>query len=104
MEFSVGTGSDLLPLLAVPLAIDELRRAVECGKPFGHAVEPWKTWSILEDLERYPNSSSPEIHQRIGPEINARTFKRVLDGLIKADQVLATGKKRWTRYRLRAEP
>lgn len=30
----------------------ELERAIECGKPFGHAAEPWKTWDILHDLER----------------------------------------------------
>lgn len=33
-------------------ARQELHRAIECKKPFGHAAEPWKTWSILEDLER----------------------------------------------------
>ncbi|NQU21273.1 MAG: tetratricopeptide repeat protein [Candidatus Nealsonbacteria bacterium] len=30
----------------------ELERAIECKEPYGHAVEPWKTWSILYDLER----------------------------------------------------
>ncbi len=30
----------------------ELRRAIECQEPFGHAAEPWKTWGILCDLER----------------------------------------------------
>ncbi|HBL26449.1 MAG TPA: hypothetical protein DD490_06410, partial [Acidobacteria bacterium] len=33
-------------------ARQELRRAIECGEPYGHAAEPWKTWSILEKLER----------------------------------------------------
>ena len=33
-------------------ARDELRRAIECIEPFGHAAEPWKTWDILCDLER----------------------------------------------------
>ncbi len=33
---------------------------------------------ILEDLERYPGSSSTEVHQRIGPEIPSRTFRRAL--------------------------
>ncbi|HEY3227755.1 MAG TPA: tetratricopeptide repeat protein, partial [Roseiflexaceae bacterium] len=30
----------------------ELQRALECKRPYGHAAEPWKTWSILHDLER----------------------------------------------------
>lgn len=55
---------------------------------------------ILEDLERYPGSSSSEIHERVGPEINARTLKRAIDGLIGAGDVIPSGKKRWTRYRL----
>ncbi len=29
----------------------ELVRAIECNASFGHAVEPWKTWDILCDLE-----------------------------------------------------
>jgi tetratricopeptide (TPR) repeat protein len=33
-------------------ARQELQRAIECIKPFGHASEPWKTWSTLENLER----------------------------------------------------
>jgi tetratricopeptide (TPR) repeat protein len=30
----------------------ELQRVVECNEPYGHAAEPWKTWSTIEDLER----------------------------------------------------
>ena len=29
----------------------EVRRAIECGVQFGHASEPWKTWSILAGIE-----------------------------------------------------
>jgi len=29
----------------------EVRRAIECKAPSGHAAEPWKTWGILADLE-----------------------------------------------------
>ena len=29
----------------------EIRRAIECDEPFGHAAEPWKTWAILADIE-----------------------------------------------------
>jgi tetratricopeptide (TPR) repeat protein len=30
----------------------ELERAIECKRPYGHAAEPWTTWAILEELER----------------------------------------------------
>jgi tetratricopeptide (TPR) repeat protein len=30
----------------------EVERAIECGKPFGHVGEPWKTFNNLSDLER----------------------------------------------------
>lgn len=33
-------------------ARQETQRAIECKKPYGHVAEPWKTWSILENLER----------------------------------------------------
>lgn len=33
-------------------ARQELRRAIECRKPFGHAAELWKTWNILHNLEQ----------------------------------------------------
>jgi hypothetical protein len=29
----------------------EVRRAIECKAPLGHAAEPWKTWDILADIE-----------------------------------------------------
>jgi tetratricopeptide (TPR) repeat protein len=29
----------------------ELLRAIECDAPYGHVVEPWKTWNILNRLE-----------------------------------------------------
>jgi tetratricopeptide (TPR) repeat protein len=29
----------------------EIERAIECGKPFGHVAEPWKSFDILCDLE-----------------------------------------------------
>jgi tetratricopeptide (TPR) repeat protein len=29
----------------------EIRRAIECNAPFGHASEPWKTWAILAGIE-----------------------------------------------------
>lgn len=33
-------------------ARQEVQRAIECLRPYGHAAEPWKAWSILEGLER----------------------------------------------------
>jgi tetratricopeptide (TPR) repeat protein len=33
-------------------ARQELLRAIECKKPFGHVAEPWTTFDILGDLER----------------------------------------------------
>jgi hypothetical protein len=32
-------------------ARQEIRRAIDCAEPFGHAAEPWKTWSILANIE-----------------------------------------------------
>ncbi len=42
----------LIMLLCYDEARRELRRAIECNQPFGHAAEPWKTWNILYDLEQ----------------------------------------------------
>jgi ATP-dependent DNA helicase RecG len=55
---------------------------------------------ILEDLGRYPESSSADINRRIGPEILAKTVKRALDDLVAAGQVGYQGDRRWRRYRL----
>lgn len=55
---------------------------------------------ILEDLDRFPGSSSSEIHRRIGPEINARTLKRAIDAAVKDGLVVPAGKRRWTKYTL----
>jgi tetratricopeptide (TPR) repeat protein len=42
----------LIKLRRYDEARQELQRAIECKKPYGHAAEPWKTWSTLENLER----------------------------------------------------
>jgi ATP-dependent DNA helicase RecG len=55
---------------------------------------------ILEDLARYPNSSSADINRRIGAEISAKTVKRVLDDLVDGGRVIYEGERRWRRYRL----
>jgi len=56
---------------------------------------------ILEDLERFPDSAKGDILRRVGPEIPDRTFRRALEELVESGEVLATGEKRWRRYRLR---
>jgi len=33
-------------------ARQELQRALECKKPFGHAAAPWRTWARLHNLEQ----------------------------------------------------
>lgn len=55
---------------------------------------------ILEDLSRYPNSSTTDINQRIGVEITAKTVKRALDDLINNKQVTYAGDRRWRKYTL----
>ena len=55
---------------------------------------------ILEDLARYPDSSSTDINRRIGVEISAKTVKRALDDLVDAGRVTHEGERRWRRYRL----
>jgi tetratricopeptide (TPR) repeat protein len=34
----------------------EIRRAIECKQPFGHASEPWKSWNILVEIETHANN------------------------------------------------
>ncbi len=63
-------------------------------------IEPHRLRAlILEDLARYPGSSSTEINQRIGLEISTKTVKRALDDLENTGQVLHEGERRWRRYR-----
>ncbi|MFH1529395.1 MAG: ATP-binding protein, partial [Pseudomonadota bacterium] len=62
-------------------------------------IEPHRLRAlIVEDLDRYPVSSSTEIHRRVGPEIPERTFGRVLKALVDDRRIKATGKGRWRRY------
>jgi tetratricopeptide (TPR) repeat protein len=32
-------------------AREEIHRAIQCKKPYGHAATPWTSWNILSDLE-----------------------------------------------------
>jgi ATP-dependent DNA helicase RecG len=56
---------------------------------------------ILEDLERFPESSKSDVWRRVGPEIPERTFRRALEQLVDSGEVVTTGEKRWRRYRLK---
>ncbi|MDA8217364.1 MAG: putative DNA binding domain-containing protein [Dehalococcoidales bacterium] len=56
---------------------------------------------VLEDLERYPGSARGDIHRRVGAEIHVRSLSRVLAGLVQEGEVVAEGKGRWCRYRLK---
>jgi tetratricopeptide (TPR) repeat protein len=46
----------LMELKRYDEARDELLRAAECKKYFGHTVEPWTTWEILNRLEQACNN------------------------------------------------
>lgn len=41
----------LIKLQRFENAREEIHRAIECNKPYGHAARPWISWSILSDLE-----------------------------------------------------
>jgi ATP-dependent DNA helicase RecG len=56
---------------------------------------------ILEDLERFPDSSKADIWRRVGPEIPERTFRRALDDLVTSGRVVATGETRARRFSLK---
>ena len=62
-------------------------------------IEPHRLVAlILEDLQRYPGSSSSEINRRIGVEISLRTVRRALDDLAKDKHVRFEGERRWRKY------
>jgi len=62
-------------------------------------IEPHRLQALIEeDVLRYPGSSSSEIHQRIGPEIPARTLSRAIEHLLTAERITPQGDKRWRRY------
>ncbi len=44
-------GETLRKLRRFDEALEEIRRAIECKAPYGHASEPWTTWAILSDIE-----------------------------------------------------
>src|SRR5262249_46972309 len=48
----------LMTLQRYDEARQELQRAIECKKPFGHAAEPWKAWARLHNLEQATGNES----------------------------------------------
>jgi ATP-dependent DNA helicase RecG len=61
-------------------------------------IEPHRLRAlIVEDVGRYPGSSSPEIHRRVGREIPGRTFRRALNELLREGKIRAVGERRWRR-------
>lgn len=78
-----------------------LRDAKVATKTTLQRIEPHRLEAlILEDLSRYPNSSSGEIQKRIGSEITASMIRRALDRMNERGQVVYSGERRWRRYRL----
>ena len=46
-----------------------IRRAIDCGAPFGHAALPWTSWAILADIETAAGNSAAAAdarHQAFG--------------------------------------
>lgn len=76
-----------------------LRRGGLDGRTTLKRVEPHRLKALLiEDLRRYPGSSSPDIQRRTAPELELRAIRRVLEVLEKDGQVRHEGEKRWRRY------
>ena len=57
-------------------ARQELLRAIECNKLFGHAAEPWKTWSVLEDLENAVRDESAAAQARAQAKAAYLAYRR----------------------------
>ncbi len=63
-------------------------------------IEPHRLQAlVVEDLSRYPGSSSGAINRRIGTEIKYKTLKRALDALVQASVIryegMGKGRKYW---------
>ena len=48
----IGLANTLRKLGRLDEAREEIGRAIDCCSPFGHAVEPWRAWDILAQIER----------------------------------------------------
>ena len=50
----------------------EIRRAITCKEPFGHAATPWTTWAILHEIEQAQGNATA------AAEARARAFELFL--------------------------
>lgn len=74
------------------------------GKTTLRRMEPHRLRAlIVEDLARYPDSSSGDINRRVGPEVPYRSLKRALDELTAQGQIQYEGLARGRRYRLKQD-
>jgi tetratricopeptide (TPR) repeat protein len=54
----------LIKLQRYDEARQELLRAIECKKPYGHTAQPWTTWDILYDLEKATGYAEAAVQAR----------------------------------------
>ena len=78
---------------------DLLKGAGLDGRTTLSRIEPHRLRAlILEDLQRYPGSSSTQTQRRTAPELDVRTIRRALEDLCSKSEVRFEGEKRWRRY------
>ncbi len=69
------------------------------GKTTLVRIEPHRLEAlVIENLQRYPGSSSTEINRRVAPEITVRAVREALERLESKAQVRHEGDRRWRRY------
>lgn len=80
---------------------DLLRRLDFPARTTLRRIEPHRLNALIrEDLARHPESTSTQIHQRIGSEIHISRLRRHLSDLIKRNEIICQGQNRWRTYRL----
>jgi ATP-dependent DNA helicase RecG len=69
------------------------------GKTTLVRIEPHRLEAlVLEDLKRYPGSSSADVNRRVAPELEIRAIRRALERLVKQKHARFEGERRWRRY------
>ena len=62
-------------------------------------IEPHRLQAlVMEDISRYPGSSSGAVNRRIGPEISYKNLKRALDALCLAGKIRYEGTGKGRKY------
>ena len=78
---------------------DLLRRLEFPASTTLRCIEPHRLQAlVVEDLDRYPDSSVGEINRRIGDEISYKQIKKSLDDLYNAGRITYSGERRWRKY------